>query len=165
MNFVQWIILFSSIGFVIVIGIVGMLGAAALMVWLSLKKHTFMYYGSKTKMIVRLNRDHIPVDGIVTGDLEVFMNSPLNPSPGTTPPKNTKFTFPPSGPLIPPNKITWTVPVPATGEVVFTPNSTSLSTIGSVNFTISSSNYEGPAKIIITEVNTGETIVINLQVQ
>lgn len=112
-----------------------------------------------------MNSDHIPVDGSVTRDLVVFMNSPLNPSPGTIQPRNTKFTLPPSGPLISLNTISWDVPVPATGEVVFTPNSKSLSTVGRIDFTISSNNYEGPAKIIIIEINTGETIVIYLQVK
>lgn len=44
MIFPQWIVLFSPIGFVIIIGLVGMLCASALIDSL---------YGSKTKMMVK----------------------------------------------------------------------------------------------------------------
>lgn len=154
---------FTLLEALLVIAIIAIIGVAALQAYLSSNSSTVTVFpNAATTMTVRVNGDFIPVNGSVTGSLLVLINSPPNPVPGTTPPSTTTLSLPP---LTPGRQITWTVIFPVGGQVTVSPGSPILSAAGSVNFTISSTNYEGPAMIIGTDVTSSEAVVISLPVK
>ena len=53
---------------------------------------------------------------------------------------------------------------PLTGTLTISPTQTNTGTLGTIDFTVSSTNYEGPALVTITDTNTGQMIPITVNI-
>ena len=150
---------FTVIELMIVIAIIAIIGVMFLQQYLSITAQSKTSVSNKlTTMTLVLNGDHVPVNGSETGNLMVFMNTPPNPTPGATPPTNTKLS---AGKL---RGITFTVTPANAGTVA--PNSTVTATTGLMSFTVfAAKNYEGPITITATDTTSAETIALSSTVE
>ena len=151
---------FTVLELLIVVAIIAFVGIMFLTAYLDATAQSKTSVSNRiTTMTLILEGSHVPAGGSEQGSVLVFVNNPVNPTPGPTPPANMTLNVGSA------RGVTFSVS-PSNAGTIGTNGSGVTGQTGIMSFTVyAGQDYTGPITITATDSSSGETISLNSNVK